>query len=149
MKLNRQQLRKIILKEMEDPTLPGMGGFSYGQHVKPDKNLIDAIMQRLDGFIREQVSALQAYNGKFRGLEIGHIKALIAATSTLKECERGNIDKDWASCADDVLGILKLISNIAKSNEIAGVNDTLTVGSGGGKGALIPLLQLSIQQANR
>jgi len=144
MRLNRRELRKMILKEMEDPTLPGMGGFAYG---RPDAKLIDAIMQHLDKFIRGMVSSLQSYNGQFRGLQIGHIKALIAATKTLKECERGNIDKDWVTCAEDVLEDLIFISNLAKSNEIPGVNNFLLVPAN--KGGIIPLLHLSIQQANR
>jgi len=144
MRLNRRQLRNMLLKEMEDPTLPGMSGFAYGL---PDKKLVGAIMQHLDKFILGTVSSLQAYNGQFRGLQTGHIKTLIAATKTLKECERGNIDKDWVTCAQDVLEVLNFISNLAKSNEIPGINNFLLVPAN--KGGLIPLLHLSIQQANR
>ena len=146
MRLNRRELRNMILKEMEEPTLPGMGGFDR-MSGRPDAKLINTIMQRLDRFIRTTVSSLQSYNGDFRGLQMGHIKALIDATKTLKECERGNIDKDWVTCAQDVLEILKFISNLAKSNEIDGINNILRVPVD--KGGIIPLLDLSIQQANR
>lgn len=162
MRLSRRQLRKLILKEMEDPTLPPQPVIPVGEMLRddmpsndmpggdedseqfgrPDEKLIKAIFFHMDNFLKDFVPSFTRYGGQFGRLNMGHIKQLQALTRKLQGCASGEVQEPWVMCAEPVKNLLVLISQMVKTGKI-----DRYVNAPANRGGLIALLQLSIGQA--
>ena len=150
MRLSRKQLRKIILKEMEDPTLPpepvipaGVGRMGDDMPGRPDEELTKSIFYHMENFLREFGPIIADYGGSLGRVEMGHVQKLAALTNKLRGCALGEVQEPWTVCAAPVLNLTKFIAQSIK----APFTDRY-LRAPAGQGGLIELLQLSIDQAS-
>ena len=111
---------------------------------RPDEDLIEAIFFHMDNFLSDFGPALAQYGGQLGKLNMGHIKQLQALTRKLRGCALGEVEEPWVVCAQPVLKLLVLISQMVKTGKI-----DRYLNAPANRGGLIALLKLSIRQANR